>query len=106
MNKAVQLGFHNVVSKTSLVHGSECWTLRTRDKQRIDAAQMRFLCKLKRVALRDRQRSENTGNLSEVDRINDDIEVYEEKWRSHVHRMPDYRLSRRVFNSDLLENGI
>jgi hypothetical protein len=48
MNKAVQLRFHNVISETSLVYGSECWTLRFRDKQRIEAPQMRFFMWIER----------------------------------------------------------
>jgi hypothetical protein len=27
-----------------------------------------------------------------------DIKEYQGKWRSHVFRMPDYRLPRKVFN--------
>ena len=43
MRKEIQLRFHNIVSKPALLYGSECWTLRHRDKSRINSSQMRFL---------------------------------------------------------------
>jgi hypothetical protein len=43
--------------------------------------------------MRDRQRSEDANNLSEVNKITADIKKYQEKWRSHVHRMPDTHTS-------------
>jgi hypothetical protein len=42
---------------------SECCILRSRDKQRIEAAQMRFIRGLKALTVRDLQQSEHFGNL-------------------------------------------
>jgi hypothetical protein len=50
------------------------------------------------VNLRDRQQSEDIRNLSEVNKMTNDFKEYQEKCRKHVHRMPDGRLPRRVFN--------
>jgi hypothetical protein len=37
-------------------------------------------------------------SVFEVNKLTEDIKEYQEKWRSHVHRMPDYRLPKIVFN--------
>ena len=58
MRTEIQLKFHNIVSKPELLYGSECWTLRQRDKSRINSSQMRFLCSLSGITLRDRIKSE------------------------------------------------
>jgi hypothetical protein len=34
---------HNITAKTALKYGSETWRLSKKDKQRLKAAQMRFL---------------------------------------------------------------
>jgi hypothetical protein len=47
--------------------------LELRDKQRIKTAQITLLCRLTGVTLRDRQRSEHIRNLSEVNKMTDDI---------------------------------
>jgi hypothetical protein len=36
-------------------------------------------------------------NLFEVNKMNDDVMEYREKWRSDVHQVPDSKLPRRVF---------
>jgi hypothetical protein len=71
--------FHNVFSKRSLVHGSECCTLRSRDEQRIEAAQRRFVRGLKGVTRSYRQRNDDIRNVSEVNKMSDDAEEYQEK---------------------------
>jgi hypothetical protein len=42
-------------------------------------------------------------NLFEVNKMAHDIKEYHNKWRCHVHQMPDYRLPRRVFSYRPLE---
>ena len=49
--KEIQLRVSNIVSKPALLYGSECWTLRQRDKSRINSSQMRFLRSLSGVTL-------------------------------------------------------
>lgn len=65
-----------------------------RNKQRIEAAKVRFLHGLKGVILGDWQQSEDTRNLFEVNKITDDIKEYQE---GEVDKT-DYRLTRRVCN--------
>jgi len=46
MNKATKLRIHNITVKAALKYGSEAWGLKKREKQRLEAAQMKFLRRL------------------------------------------------------------
>ena len=43
MTKETKLRIHNITAKAALKFGSEVWVLKKRDKQRLEAAQMKFL---------------------------------------------------------------
>jgi hypothetical protein len=43
MSKETQLRLHNITSKSALRYGSENWIPKQRNRQRIEAAQMKFL---------------------------------------------------------------
>ena len=94
MRKEIQLRFH-IVSKPALLYGSESWTLRQRDKSKINSSQLRFLCSLSGVTLRDRIKSENIRKQRKVEEIIDDIQNYQQKWNQHVLRMSENRLPRK-----------
>jgi hypothetical protein len=74
MRKEIQLIFHNIVSKPALLYGSECWTLRQRDKSRINSSQIRFLHSLSGVTLRDRIKSEEIRKKWRVEEMIDEIQ--------------------------------
>jgi hypothetical protein len=54
MRKDLQIRFHNVIGKPALIYGSEWWTLRQKDRNRINNSQMKFIRSLTGVTLRDR----------------------------------------------------
>jgi hypothetical protein len=43
MNKETKLRIYNITTKAVLKFGSEAWVLKKREKQRLEAAQMKFL---------------------------------------------------------------
>ena len=92
---SIQLRFHDIVSKPALLYGTECWTLRQRDKSRINRSQRRFLRSLSGVTLKDRIKSEKIRKQCKVEEIIDDIQKYQPKWNQHVLRMPENRLPRK-----------
>jgi hypothetical protein len=57
MRKDIKQRLHNIVSKPALKYASETWTLKSRDKQRLEAAQMTFMRSLCGVTRRDRLRN-------------------------------------------------
>jgi hypothetical protein len=58
MSNQTNLRIHNI---TALTYGSETWMLNKRDKQRLEAAQMRFLRPLLGYTKLDRQRNVEKG---------------------------------------------
>jgi len=46
MNKETKIRIHNFTAKTAMKFGSEAWALKTREEQRLEAAQMKFLVHL------------------------------------------------------------
>jgi hypothetical protein len=43
MTKETKLRIHNITAKAALKFGSEVWVLKKRNKQRLEAAHMKFL---------------------------------------------------------------
>jgi hypothetical protein len=43
MTKGTKLRIHNITAKAAFTFGSEAWVLKKRDKQILEAAQMKFL---------------------------------------------------------------
>ena len=43
MNKETKLRIYNITAKAALIFGSEAWVQKKREKQRLDAAQMKSL---------------------------------------------------------------
>jgi hypothetical protein len=68
---------------------------------------MRILRGLKGVTIRDRQRSENIRNLFQVNKMQDGIKEYQEKWREVMFtgcQTIDYQ--EQFSTTDIEENGI
>ena len=43
MNKETKLRIHNITARAALKFGTEAWVLKKREKQHLEAAQMKFL---------------------------------------------------------------
>jgi hypothetical protein len=80
MRKEIKRRLHHTVSKLALKYASEIWTLRSRDKQRMGAAQMTFMRSLCGVTRRDRLRNiDLRTQLGEIN-IVEETEQYQKKW--------------------------
>jgi hypothetical protein len=62
MRKYLQIRLHNVTAKPALLYGTECWTLRQKERNRINSSQMELTRSLTGVTLRDRIKSEDLRN--------------------------------------------
>ena len=90
---------HNVRRKTRLrvynifamPDGCEVWALKKRDKQRLTAAEMRFMRRTAGYKLRDRKRSEDMLKVLNVIPKLNRVKNYRKKWRDHVGRMEEER---------------
>jgi hypothetical protein len=88
MRKDLQIRLHNVIAKPVLLYGSECWTLRQKDRNRINSSQMKFIRSLTGVTLRDRIKSEDLRNRWRVHEMVQEVQNYKFKRTQHVLRMP------------------
>ena len=61
MTKETKLRIHNITAKAALKFGSEVWVLKKRDKQRLEAAQMKFLRHLLGITKLDKEKIQVLG---------------------------------------------
>ena len=96
IRKETRIRIYNTLAVPMLTYGSEVWALKKRDKQRISAAEMRFMRKTAKVTLRDRKRNTDILNTLEATPIIKKIKNYRKNWRRHVNRMPETRSPRMI----------
>ena len=63
-----------------LTYGSETWTVRKRDAQRIQTAEMKFLRKTKGCTIMDHIRNEQIRKDLNIYNVNDRITTYKNNW--------------------------
>ena len=90
--KDTKLKFYKVMAVPVLMYGSESWILKEADKNKIQAAEMRFLRKVKGCSRRDHIRNETIREELEIFNINERINDYKEKWKNHINRMDSTRI--------------
>jgi hypothetical protein len=56
MNKGKKLRIHNITAKAALEFGSEAWVPKTREEQRLEGAQMKFLRHLLGIKKLDKEK--------------------------------------------------
>jgi len=69
MNKETKLKIHNNTAKAALKFGSEAWVLKKREKQRLEAAQMKFLRHLFGITKLDKEKKTNVLKKKQEQRI-------------------------------------
>ena len=73
MNKETKLRIRNITAKAALKFGSEAWVLKKREKQRLEAAQMKFLRHLLGITKLDKEKNqcirEKTGNKTIPEKV-------------------------------------
>ena len=80
MNKATKLRIHNITVKAALKYGSEAWGLKKREKQRLEAAQMKFLRHLLGITKLDKEKNQCIMKKTGAQNIVKEIKEYQEKW--------------------------
>ena len=85
----------------SLLYGSETWTLKVRERKRVEAVEvncLRNICGLNRLDRVPNVEIRRCGkNVSVGQRVDQGLL----RWFGHVERMGDERLVKRVYESDI-----
>ena len=58
MNKETKLRIHNITVKAAMKFGSEAWVLKKKEKQRLEAAQIKFLIHLLGITKLDKEKNQ------------------------------------------------
>jgi hypothetical protein len=80
------------------LYGSENWVLTEKDKNRIQAAEMRFLGATLGVTRQDRLTNEAIRKTLKVDNLNDTISKHRHNWFNHPTHMDDSRFPRYMLS--------
>ena len=91
-----QTRLYNVLAVPVVLYGSEAWTTTKLKEQRLRAAEMAFLRKIKGLTREDRVRNMTIRNELKITPLEDKVLSYKQKWREHVNRMPEERLSQKL----------
>ena len=72
--------------------GSEAWVLKKKEKQRLEAAQMKFLRHLLGITELNKEKNQCIRQKTGAQNIVKEIQQYQKKWLQHVQRMDtDYQ---------------
>jgi len=96
MNKETKLKIHNITAKAALKFGSEVWVLKKREKQHLEAAQMKFLRHLLGITKLDKEKNQHIREKTRAQNIVKEIKQYQEKWLQHVQRKDTKRMPKQA----------
>jgi hypothetical protein len=75
-----------------LLYGSETWTPRKRDWNRIQEAEIKYLRTVKGCNKLDQIRNEDIRNELAISALSGKIIEYKNKWKAHLQRMEHTRI--------------
>ena len=93
-----QAKFYKVVTRPTLIYGSETWVTTKRDMTGLEAAEMRFLRSVTGYSRLDKIRSEVIRKELEISGIQDVRLKYKQTWINHLERMDNTRLPKHALN--------
>jgi subtilisin-like proprotein convertase family protein len=80
-----QIKFYKAMAVSAGLYGSGNWALTQKDKNRIHAAEMRFLRVTLGVTIQDRVTNEASRKTLKVNNLNDNISKYRDNWFTTSH---------------------
>jgi len=90
--------FYEVVIRPTLLYGSETWVTTKRDRTRLEAAEMRFLRRVKGYTRLDKIRSEIIRKELEIPGMQDVRTKYKQNWVNHLERTDNTRIPTHALN--------
>lgn len=94
--KETRLKLYKTMVVPILTYGSETWVPSKLDRSKIQAAEMRFLRRVKGCTRLDRIRNDDVRNALNIYNLNHRIDDYKRKWREHIDRMDKCRLPQQI----------
>jgi hypothetical protein len=94
--RETNLKFYKIMAVPVLLYGSETWTLRKRDWNTIQAAEMKYLRTVKGCT-RLEIRNEDIRNELGISPLSEKIIEYRNKWKVHLQRMEHTRIPLQAY---------
>ena len=88
-----------------LIYGSEAWTLRRREEERLERTGMRMLRWILGVTLRDRKRNDDIRRILGVACITDKVREARLRWYGHVQRREEDDCVKRILEANVGGQG-
>jgi hypothetical protein len=85
----------------SLLYAAESWTVYSRHSKALNATHMRLLRKILHIRWQDRIPDTEVLQKAQMESIHTMLLRRQLRWTGHVVRMPDHRLPKRIFYSEL-----
>ena len=101
LSKATKLRVINTMVVSTLLYGSETWTLQKRHRSKIQAMEMRYLRKVEGVTRLDRVSNEDIRRRLGIEAVLAVADRKKKEWRERIEGMSQERLVRRVFEEDV-----
>ncbi|KAJ4434368.1 hypothetical protein ANN_22927 [Periplaneta americana] len=92
VQNSTRIKIYNTLALPTLLYGSEIWTLKKKDMNRIKATEMKFFRRTAGYTLLDRKRNEEILEQLEVESVEEKITRYKFNWLDHVRRMENSRI--------------
>lgn len=104
VSKTTKTIVYKTLFRPVLTFGSESWVLNKRQKQRIQAMEMKYHRRTMGVTRMDRQRNDDIRKDLNVKPILETLEENQLKWFGHMVRMTDERQVKRIWEARIQTN--
>ena len=84
-----------------LIYGSETWTLKRREEERLERTEMRMLRWILGLTLRNKKKNDDIRRILGVACITDKVRKARLRWFGHVQRREEEDCVRRILESDV-----
>jgi hypothetical protein len=98
VKRSTTLKLYRTLALPTLLYGSDIWTIKQCDKNRLRTAEMKHLQRTAGYTLLDHKRNEEILEELHVTPLEDKLCTYRHKWFQHVHRTEDNRLPKQLLN--------
>jgi len=101
---STKIAVYRAVVLTSLLYGSETWTLYRHQIRKLDQFHMRCMRSIARIKWQDRVTNTSVLEISGLTGIEAMLLQAQFRWVGHVVRMPDTRIPKQIFYGQLTVN--
>jgi hypothetical protein len=98
VQRNIRLKLYKTLALPTLLYGSEIWTIKQCDKNRLRTAEMKYVLRTAEYTLLNHKRNEEILEEHHVTPLEDKLCTYRHKWFQHVHTTEGNRLPKQLLN--------